>query len=294
LTPISQIEFSTIKIGEKNNHPMLKSLGLFATDVADVKGDIQHLKGNNQQHLKGDIKAAVPVTTLGVTTPGMSQIPTTIPSPLRMMMDTHQKMLRGMARSGKNAKVGRSKGKMPRFTAWVTQQVVNTSASTTAQAPVNTLNLGTSASIVELSSFTVLFDVARCIDLKVQVSVQVPGSNTSPIECGVSFDPANAGAYGSANATQLATQHKYWVIPGSSDAVLSQTKNGLQTLRIKIPNSPNTTSAPGTSLVGGGWFALTDSNAFVGFIKSYINASTASTTIQTLNIFYKVEFKSRS
>lgn len=220
-------------------------------------------------------------------------------SPLKIMMNKHQNMLKGMAgrKKGKMTKFSMKswrKGNIPKFSAWVTQQVVNTSASTTAQAPVNTLNLGTSGSVVELASFTVLFDIARCTDIKVQASVQVPGSNTAPIECGVCYDPANAGAYGSANATQLATQHRYWVIPGSSDAVLAQTKSGVQTLKIRVPATPNTISAPGTSLVGGGWFALTDSNAFVGFVKSYINASTASTTVQTLNIWYRMEFQSRS
>jgi hypothetical protein len=213
--------------------------------------------------------------------------------PLKTMLKNFQVNARRMRASIRGSKRGK-RGKIPRFSAWVTQQVINTSASTAAQAPVNTLNLGTSASIVEMASFATLFDLARCTDLKIQASVQVPGSNTAPIEVGVCFDPANAGAYGSANATQLATQHRYWVIPGSSDAVMAQTKNGLQTIKVKIPATPNTISAPGTSLVGGGWFAPTDSNAFVGFVKSYVDASTASTTILTINIFYRVEFMSRS
>jgi len=220
-------------------------------------------------------------------------------SPLKIMMNKHQNMLKGMAgrKKGKMAKFSMKswrKGNIPKFSAWVTQQAGSTSASTTAQAPVFTMNLGTSGSVVEMASFATLFDIARCTDIKVQASVQIPGSNTAPIECGVCYDPANAGAYGSANATQLATQHRYWVIPGSSDAVIAQTRSGLQTLKIRVPATPNTISAPGTSLVGGGWFALTDSNAFVGFVKSYINASTASTTVQTLNIFYRMEFQSRS
>lgn len=212
-------------------------------------------------------------------------------NPASAMISRHMVALRRtMSRTSK----GGRRGKFPHFSAWVTQQLVNTSSSTSAQAPVNTLNLGTSGSVVEMSSFTTLFDMARCTDIKIQCYVLVPGSNTSPIEVGVCFDPANAGAYGSANATQLATQHRYWVIPSSTDAVSAQTRTGLQELHIKIPKSPQTISAPGTSLVGGGWFAPTDSNAFVGFIKSYIDASTASTTIQTLNVFYRVEFMSRS
>jgi hypothetical protein len=212
--------------------------------------------------------------------------------PLKEMLKNFQVNARNRA-SVRGSKKGK-RGKIPRFSAWVCQQITNTSASTTAQAPVNTLNLGNSASIVEMSSFATLFDLARCTDLKIQASVQVPGSNTAPIEVGIAFDPANAGAYGSANATQLATQHRYWVIPGSSDAVIAQTKSGLQTLKVRIPATPNTISAPGTSLVGGGWFAPTDANAFVGFIKAYVNASTASTTILTINVFYRVEFMSRS
>jgi hypothetical protein len=192
----------------------------------------------------------------------------------------------------KRGRAGRGKGLRP-WSVDLIQQFVNTSSSGAAQAPVNNLQ---PASAVEWSTFAALFDMARCVACTLQVTVSAPSTNALPIEVGVSVDPMNVGSYSNAISTQLAAQHIYFVIGGSPDSIVTQTKSGLRVLQYRCPRGPQCFGAS-SSYVGSEWFNTNvspASDAIVGFVKSYIDGASAGATVMTLNVIYHMQFRSRS
>jgi hypothetical protein len=202
--------------------------------------------------------------------------------------------------SGRHSRMkgGRVRGKgIPHFSAWICKQVSHTSSAATAQAPVDALDMGTSASFTEMSSFAGLFDLCRCTEWKVQATLNCPVTNTVEVECGVAFDPVNPGTFSSALNSQLTTQHMYFVLPpvnasGGSDGIQLVTKNGIRTISGRTVTG--TVVGPGQAVVGGGWAQITNSSIIAGYIKSFVDAAAVGSTILTLNIFMNVEFKSRT
>jgi len=186
------------------------------------------------------------------------------------------------------------KGLSP-FKGWLWFVSTNTSAATTAQAPV--INL-TPASSAEFNSGVDLYDEFKVHEVQAKFYTQFSGASTG-VDLIVGYDPADATAYGSVTAA-LPTRYNTGPIRASgsnSGGVTIWGKHGMITFKAKMPpgtlNDPTTASNCNT----GNWTSCSTVNIAsinYGYLKTFITApSTGTSTIQ-LYVGLFTEFRMRS
>jgi len=192
------------------------------------------------------------------------------------------------------AEGNRGKG-FPPWKGWLWFVSTNTSAATTAQAPV--INL-IPASSAEFNSLVDLYDEFKAHDVQAKFYTQFSGASTG-VDLIVGYDPADATAYGSVTAA-LPTRYSTGPIRASgsnSGGVTIWGKHGMITFKAKMP--PGTLNDPttATNCNTGNWTSCSAVNIAsinYGYLKSYITApSTGTSTIQ-LYVGMYVEFRMRS
>jgi len=156
-----------------------------------------------------------------------------------------------------------------------------------------------STGVTEATQFAALFDQARCNG--VSVCARVTGNSTTAAAAwAMAFDPSNAGAYTSTVGIMVAKQHLGPV--GFNDygsatttvATTATTVTGYQKKHFKTMKTLPSTGASAGEVVGNGWFATSDVNATVGYLKWAIDAVAGSFFGTDVFITYHMEYRSRT
>jgi hypothetical protein len=153
--------------------------------------------------------------------------------------------------------------------------------------------------VQDWSGFAALFDIARVIRLKV---VMIPATSGAVTAVGpywiAAWDPSNLSAY-STSSDELTAER--FIGPIAYNAVTNPvqviSRTGTYSLNIILPapkqQIANNNASAG--VVGGGWFATSDTNYICGWLKTFLPAcGTGVTPSIFCNVFYDVEFASRT
>jgi len=156
-----------------------------------------------------------------------------------------------------------------------------------------------SSGVTEAVQLAMLYDQARCLGVTVHARV-TGNATTAGAAWMLVFDPANAGAYTSTIGASVSRQHIGPI--GFNDygsatptvAVTATTSSGYVKKQFRSLKNAPTTGASAGEVAGGNWFATSDVNATVGYLKWAIDAVAASFFGTDLFIIYHMEYRSRS
>jgi len=175
-----------------------------------------------------------------------------------------------------------------------------TSGAGTALTTVTTLHPQDCA---EWSSFSGIFEEARCTGVSIWTTFVGASSSTALDSGAVAFDPANATAYSRLDEVMIAENALGPVITGISSSSTGESQGAIQPMSrtgylkwgAKVCSGP--TLAPGVSstVVGGAWFDSSDSSEVVGYLKPYLENSSVGGSCSIRNfVVFHMEFRSRA
>jgi len=202
------------------------------------------------------------------------------------------------------------KGRLKSLRTRLVEHWTATGTANTAYSTVKALKPGGSN---DWTSMSALFDEAKChgVELHWMVTVSAGGNVVTPTwESIVSFDPTNSTALGSVEQGLEYDQHDGPVmcVPnitrngadvgantgGNWAYATTTTKRGFFMKRYKVPAGVALNPAGSAEVVGGAWFATSDTNAICGYLKPYFEAPGANMTASLYAyIVYDVTLRSR-
>jgi len=193
------------------------------------------------------------------------------------------------------AKKGKGKGRLESYRCKTFVRDQSSGTVNTLYAPVLTLQPN-ATSVTEASNFAALFDEARCLGVTVYGRVEGINANGA---WAYAFDPANSSGYASVGGVLLASQKAgpfaFNASTATSLAQLNVGSTGYVQKHFKTMAALPTagTSAP-NEIVGNGWFACSDTNVIVGYVKICIDAFTGMTPMVDFFLVYHMEYRSRT
>lgn len=191
-------------------------------------------------------------------------------------------LVKTIMQKGKKGKV--KKDGLVRVRLW---QKINQSQGTTALVTASALQPSSGAG---WSSIAALYDEFRCMGIDFYTKV-VTGTSAT-VDAGVlAFDPLTSGNLGS---VVEGLEHKHKVGPLSINDTTYQpsvTASGFHHWRAKL--APAFVSGASNDIIGGSWYSTGTSSAIVGYLKPYIENSSAGTVYQVTYLSYDMEFRYR-
>jgi len=181
--------------------------------------------------------------------------------------------------------------KLRNYKTKLSASVSSTASGSGSQIGTDSLNAN---GAYEFSNFAGIFDEFRVLKIDVYSHVDCTAATTG-VECGWGYDPRNpSGSYSAASQVLNSAQNCYWVMGDSvASAPNAVTGDGLVKKTIIVPKG---SSGGSTANVGADWCPTTASASATvcGYLKYYIDASSAGNTIFLRTYVYHVEFRSRS
>jgi hypothetical protein len=213
-------------------------------------------------------------------------------SSLGMSAAMHQMMQRHLRSKHSRSTRSNEQWNYTPFRADLVERLSPAGVTATFFAPVKPLLPNNSTNVTEAAQFATLFDEQRCIGVTVHNRC---AANLQVIQgaWALVFDVANSGAYTSVAGTLVTGQRMGPVSLNFGYGTVPETNTGYHIRRFHTLNSlPPTTANP--ELVGGSWFASTDSNAVVGYLKYAADAISGGAVQFDTFIVYHMEYRERT
>jgi hypothetical protein len=183
----------------------------------------------------------------------------------------------------------------------IAERVITTSASGTPNTTVAPLHCNSSTAVTEAPQWAALFDTARCTGVTVHARTEsLPDvSAVQHAAWALAFDPGNAAAYPSVVGIMVTSQKIGPFSCNSGGTAISGTysvsKSGYQVGHFKTrPMMPTAGSSPASELVGGNWFATSDTSVIAGYLKPYADSIAGVAQVVDMFIVYHMEYRNRT
>jgi len=168
----------------------------------------------------------------------------------------------------------------------------NTATSTVYNTPIALTPIG----IQDWSAFSSLYDICRVKGLVIHQNLTPGAASQNGTTWIIAFDPVNAGAYASvADAMTAAHNSGPVVFDPNLNCPSPVTRNGFIRWGLKFPEQKQRITDDTTAAsIGGGWFATESTALKTGYLKPYVEATSATTSIVTLWVEYTCAFAMRT
>jgi len=200
-----------------------------------------------------------------------------------------------MSKMKSGVKKGKGKGRLESYRCKTFVRDQSSGSSATLYAPVLVLQPN-ATSVTEATNFAALFDEARCLGVTVYGRVEGINANGA---WAFAFDPGNSSGYASVGGVLLATQNSgpmaFNASTSTSLAPVVVSPTGYVKKHFKtFAAMPTAGASVPNEIVGNGWFACSDVNAVVGYVKICVDAFTAMTPMVDFFLIYHMEYRSRT
>jgi hypothetical protein len=167
-------------------------------------------------------------------------------------------------------------------------------AQTQAVTALTTVSALQPSAAAGYNSFSALYDSVRVLGLQFHTRA-LSGSIADIDSFAVAFDPGQSGVL---PAVIDALEHRYHVgpcgVPASASGAATQglaNSSGYHTFSAKTVKEFQSSAT--NDLIGGNWYPSTTTSAIIGYLKPYVENSSAGTTYLTTFVCYDCEFKFR-